>query len=211
MKGKEMDMKVRDVTVLALVATSMMMLVCGNGCGSSGAVKTGFLSDYSRLRGESENSLVYVDDLGLAKYSSFIVDPVKVHLYSGSQSTGNLTQEQITDLTSYMHSKLVEAVQAAGKKVVHQPGAGVARIRTALTDLKKTDAINIVPTASLAGLGVGGASAEMEVVDSTTKKQVAAAVETQKGSRIPLANLGDWTAAKAVMDDWAERVQLRLQ
>jgi hypothetical protein len=52
---------------------------------------------------------------------------------------------------------------------------------------------------------------EAEVVDSVTGQQIGAVVESGKGSRIPFANLGDWTAAKSVMDGWADRFQKRLE
>jgi hypothetical protein len=186
-------------------------LVLFNGCGGGTQVKTGFLSDYSKLQKESDSSLRYVNEKAVAGYSGFMVDPVKVVLQSAAKSEGKLTEQQKTDLTNYLHSKIVEAVQGAGKKVVYQPAAGVARVRVALTDIEKTSAVNMVPQASLLGAGIGGASMEAEVVDSVTGQQIGAVVESGKGSRIPFANLGDWTAAKSVMDDWADRFQKRLE
>jgi hypothetical protein len=147
----------------------------------------------------------------VASYSGFIVDPVPVRFYKGAKSEGKLTDEQITDLTNYMHTKIVEAVQSAGKKVAYQPAAGVARIRVALTDMEKSSAVSILPQASLLGAGIGGASMEAEVVDSMTGKQIGAVVESKQGSRMPFANLGDWTAAKNVIDSWAARFQKRLE
>ena len=103
-----------------------------------------------------------------------------------------------------------EAVQRAGKKVVHRPGQGVARARIALTDIDKSHAISILPQASLLGAGIGGASMEAEAVDSVTGKQVAAVVQSGQGSKIPFASLGDWTAAKQAFDGWAKEFQKRL-
>ncbi len=51
---------------------------------------------------------------------------------------------------------------------------------------------------------------EAEVVDSMTGEQIGAVVESKKGSRMPFANLGEWDAAKQVMDDWAKRFKKRL-
>lgn len=194
----------------SVMLTAMMCIVALSGCGGGEQVKTGFLSDYSKLQKESDSSLRYVNEKAVAGYSGFMVDPVKVVLQSGAKSEGQLTEQQKTDLTNYLHSKIVEAVQGAGKKVVYQPAAGVARVRVALTNIEKTSAVNMVPQASLLGAGIGGASMEAEVVDSVTGQQIGAVVESGKGSRIPFANLGDWTAAKSVMDGWAERFQKRL-
>lgn len=206
MKGAK---KMKGTSVLMVVAVGLMLIQCG--CGSEGAARTGFLTDYSRLRIESSTSLRYMNDRALAKYSSFIVDRVQVHFHSGSKSKGKLTQQQIGDLTSYMHANIVVAVKNSGNKVVYQPAPGVARIRVALTDIEKTNAVNILPQASLLGAGLGGVSMEAEIIDSMTGEQIGAVVESQKGSRIPFSNLGEWTTAKKIMDDWGKRLQQRLQ
>lgn len=198
----------KTTSVVMMLAIGIMVIQCG--CGSKDMARTGFLSDYSQLQKESDSSLRYVNERALTRYSSFIVDPVKVRFYSGAKSKGKLTQQQVTDLTNYMHTKIIEAVQGAGKKVTYQPAARVARIRVALTDIEKTNAINILPQASLLGVGIGGASMEAEVIDAMTGEQIGAVVESKQGSRIPFANLGDWTAAKNVMDSWADRFQKRL-
>lgn len=203
LKGKEMKKK-----NLFLVLAALILL---NGCGSKEMAQTGFLSDYSKLQKESDSSMRYVKEKAVAGYTGFIVDPVQVRYYSGAKSEGKLTDEQIGDLTNYTHSKIVEAIQNAGKKVVHQPAKGVARIRVALTDIERTGAINMLPQASLLGAGIGGASMEAEVVDSMTREQIGAVIESGKGGRIPFTNLGDWTAAKNVIDGWTERFQKRLE
>jgi len=194
--------------MLALIIVTALVLF--NGCGG-GQAKTGFLSDYSKLQKESDSSLRYINEKAVAGYSGFMIDPVKVVFSSGAKSKGKLTEQQMTDLTNYLHTKIVEAVQGAGKKIAYQPASGVARIRVALTDIEKTSAVNIVPQASLLGAGIGGASMEAEVVDSITGEQIGAVVDSGKGGRIPFTNLGDWTAAKKVMDGWADRFQKRLE
>ena len=191
-----------------IVFSILLTVLCG--CGSKEMAKTGFLSDYSKLQKDSDSSLRYVNENAVKRYSSFIVDPVKVRLYSGAKSKGKLTEQQITNLTSYMHSKIIEAVQGAGKKVAYRPAEGVARIRVALTDMGKSGAVSILPQASLLGAGIGGASMEAEIVDSMTGEQIGAVVESAKGSRMPFTNMGDWTAAKNVIDGWAKRFQNRL-
>ncbi|MCP4258175.1 MAG: DUF3313 domain-containing protein [Planctomycetes bacterium] len=204
-----MRKRMTKINMLMVVVIGLTMIQFG--CGPAKMTTTGFLSDYSRLKTESDMSMGFVDDAALARYSSFIVDPVVVHFHHRAKSKGKLSLQQLADLTNYMHSKFIEAVEDAGKEVVHQPAKGVARIRAALTDVEKTDMINIVPTASLTGLGLGGASIEIEIIDSETGKQIGAALETKKGSRVPFSNLGDWATAKSVMNDWAKRLQKRLQ
>ncbi len=182
-----------------------------SGCGEPKQVRTGFLSDYSKLEKESDSVLRYINNQKLGTYSAFMVDPVQVQFYSGAKGKGELTRQEIVDLTNYMHAAIVKAIEGAGKKIAYQPGPGTARLRLALTDLEKSDAISMLPQASLMGAGIGGAAAEAELIDSVTGEQIAASLQSKKGSQIPFSTLGDWTAAKQVMDNWAESIGKRLQ
>ena len=208
-----MKKRMKKTSVLMVVAIGLMLIQCG--CGAGEATKTGFLTDYSRLSKESKSSLRHINKQALAKYSNFIVDPVEVHFHKGAKAVehrtkGKLTKRQVTDLTNYLHARIVKAVEDSGNRVVYQPASGVARIRVALTDIDRSTAASLLPQAKLMGAGIGGASMEAEVVDSMTGEQIGAVVESKKGSKMPFANLGEWDAAKQVMDDWAKRFQKRL-
>jgi len=212
-KDKKMKKRINNTSVLMVVAVGLMLMQFG--CGSNAAVKTGFLTDYSRLRSESSTSLRHINKKALAGYSSFIVDPVEVHFHRGAKAVehrtkGKLTQRQVTDLRNYFHARIIKAVEDSGSKVVYRPAAGVARLRVALTDIDRSTAASLIPQAKLVGAGIGGASMEAEVVDSMTGEQIGAVVESKKGSKMPFANLGEWDAAKQVMNDWATRLQKRL-
>ena len=210
-----MEMNNRQLmTNVLLVAVVGVFAI--SGCGGVTQSRTGFLSDYSRLKSVSDESYRYVDERAVDRYSNFIVDEVKVHFFAGSsaikaKSEGKITDQDLNDLTNYFHSAIVKAISSSGHKVVYQPGPGVARIRVALTDIKETGALNVLPQASLLGAGIGGAAMEAEVIDSVSGKQISAVVESRKGSRVPFSNLGDWGTAKGVMDQWANRLKERLQ
>ncbi len=189
-------------------------MIFQSGCDSN-LTTTGFLSDYSHLQSESNPALWYVKKGDLAGYHSFIVDPVKVRFQRGAkaieeQIKGKLTQLEINQLANYMHTKVVEAIQNSGNNVVHHPGTGVARIRVAITDIEKSTIASLFPPARLAGIGLGGASMEAEIIDSITHQQIAVVIKAKKGSRIPFVNLRRWDAAKQVIDDWAKRFQKNL-
>ena len=208
-----MEKRMKETSMLMVVAVGLMLIQCG--CGPGSAVKTGFLTDYSHLRKESSSALRHINKEALARYSNFIVDPVEVHFHRGSKAVehrtkGKLTQRQVTDLTNYLHARIVVAVKDSGNRVVYRPAAGVARIRVAITDIDRSTAASLLPQAKLIGAGIGGASMEAEVVDSMTGEQIGAVVESKMGTRMPFANLGEWDAAKQVMDDWAKRFQKRL-
>jgi hypothetical protein len=188
-----MGKRMKKTSVLMVVTIGLVSMQFG--CSESAAVKTGFLTDYSRLQSESSTSLRRINTRALARYSNFIVDPVEVHFHMGSKAIdhrteGKLTQRQVTDLTNYLHARIIKAVENSGNKVVYRPAAGVARIRVALTDIDKSTAASLMPAAKLVGAGIGGASMEAEVVDSMTGEQLGAVVESKQGSKMPFANFG---------------------
>jgi hypothetical protein len=199
-------MKRTKLLTVVVIGLAVML----GGCAEK-ARETGFLSDYTKLQKESGSSLRYVNEAAVPKYSAYIIDPVKVVYLEDVKAKDKLTEKQEMDLTNYMYQKIVEAVHGAGKKVDNTPGLGVARVRVALTDADSTSFINILPQTSLLGVGIGGASMEAEVVDSVTGEQIGAVIDSGKGGRIPFTNLGTWTAAKKVMDEWADRFQKRLE
>ena len=209
-------METRRHKTILLMAMAIVVMLVQFGCGPGAVSKTGYLSDYSRLQAKSSSSLRYVNERALKQYSSFMVDTVGVYFHSGAKgikeaSKGELDQKKINKMTNYMHSVIVKAVKASGKRVVYRPGAGVARIRAALTDISKSNATTILPTTKLAGVGLGGATLEAEILDSKTGEQIAGLVEAQLGSRIPFSGLGKWDAAKQAMDEWGRRLERRLK
>ena len=192
--------------LLTVLAIALMVIQCG--CSAKLGRQTGFLSDYSKLDRQSDVSYRYIGP-NLGAYSQFIVDPVKIHFHASSKG-GKLSAEDITDLQNYMHTAIVSAISDR-YSIVYRPGPGVARLRLALTDLKKSKIVqNIWPGSKLAGTGLGGASLEAELVDSRDGTQIGAVVESQLGNRMSLEGLSTWGDAKSVMDDWAKRLRERL-
>jgi hypothetical protein len=200
---KEKTMKQRIIVLIVIAIT-----LTTAGCGGKHRKPTGFLSDYSKLKEESGHTMRYLDEAALAKYSRFIVDPIQTRI---DDPDGALTPDNVADLTSYMYDKMVKAVQKSGDQIAYRPAEGVARLRVAFTDIGKSHPISIVPWSSIAGLGVGGASVEAELVDSITGQQIAAVVQSKEGqSKVPFTTLGDWTAAKQTIDTWAKNLEKRL-
>ncbi len=192
--------------LLTVLAIALMVVQCG--CSAKLGRQTGFLSDYSKLDRQSEVSYRYIGS-NLGVYSQFIVDPVKAHFHTGSKAS-KLSAEDITDMQNYMHAAIVGAISDR-YSIVYRPGPGVARLRLAITDLKKSKVLqNIYPTSKLLGSGLGGASLEAELVDSRDGTQIGAVVESQLGNRLSLEGLSTWGDAKSVMDGWAKRFRERL-
>lgn len=200
-----MNRKNSAVRVLAAI----ILLVMVGGCASKPKY-TGFLSDYSKLEPASETSLRYIAPGNpLAKYNAFIIEPVVLRLYAERQ--GELAGDKdLPQLSLYFRGAIVEAL-ADRYQIVSAAGPGVARLRVAITDLKKsTPALNVLPQTKLTGLGLGGATMEAELLDSQSNQQIAAVVESQVGNRLSLSGLSAWGDAKEIMDEWAKRTRKRL-
>lgn len=196
--------------MIRLSVALFLAVVLVSGCASQKRAPTGFLSDYSKLTTKSDTSMLYINPHnGLGNYSKFIVDPVVVYFHSSGEEAGT-GRADLAKMRKHMRQAVVRAFSGR-YQIVKQPGAKVARWRIAVTDVKKSSAVlNIVPTSSLAGLGLGGASMEAELLDSLTGEQIGAVVESQKGDRLTLDGLSDWVDIKAVLDGWAQRLRKRL-
>lgn len=204
----------KKTNVLMVLAIGMMAVQCG--CSAQRAERTGFLSDYSKLKSYSDVSFRHIPSKAtLKRYTKFIIDPVAVHFHTGSKaikerSKGKITRQDLANMTKYMQAAIAKALSGR-YSVVNSPGPGVARVRVALTDLKRSKVLqNIYPGSKLLGTGLGGASLEAELVDSLAGQQIAAIAESQLGNRLSLEGLSEWGDAKAVMDDWAGRFRKRL-
>jgi hypothetical protein len=206
-----------------LIAIMACLLAGIYGCWDS-ASNTGYLSDYSKLKEVSgiesvEGSTFRYNNSSAVKgeYQGIILDPVIVKFQTDckaaqAESKGKLTKQDVNDLTNYLYSATIDAINDSGYKIVYRTGAGVARVRVAITDLRKTNILfAAVPTARITTrIGVGGAAIESEMVDSVSGKQIAACVESKPGSRIPFTGLSDWGGAKYAMDNWVSQFRKQL-
>ncbi len=208
---KSIGAKSRGMTAL-VVACSLMILT---GC-TSMPPKSGFLSDYSQLKLLHDDAPVwnFMDKSGVARsrdilrlwanrpdldkiagYDSVIVDPFVVRL--NRNSAGNwVSPEKLSKLTKAIEAAFVESISEC-YTVVERPGEGVARFRTALTDISPLYAYKSaedIAALTWANSRAGGGAFEMELVDSVTKKQVAAIVGKYRGGSFDTldSNIGRW-------------------
>jgi hypothetical protein len=195
------------LVAVAFIITAVMLGGCAQKVTKSQG--GGFLSTYANLEPVSNNMLRYIGpDVG--QYSKFIIDPITVKSYE-KETVKNVDPNDIKHLEEYLYTQIIKDKPADRYEIVSTPGPGVARIRIAITNLKKsTPALNILPQTKLVGVGLGQASMEMEAVDSQTGKQLAAAIISQTGSRFSLSGLAKWGDVEAVMNDWAKRFWKRV-
>jgi len=187
-----------------------------------GAEFAGFLSDYGKLKASPrfESTMVFVkqdDERNIHKYIAVIVDPVEIYVATNADPA-KMPDRGRTALAAYFQYAITRAVGDAFP-VVQEPGALVLRLRSALVGVDTGGQIEANPSlpgvaeALVRAVDIGKVCVEMEMVDSMTGEQIAAAVDRK--------NLGDgavigsvtfsreekYAAAKEALDGWASRLR----
>lgn len=190
-------------SVLSTVVLAAALCFLG-GCAApvSEPEQTGFLSDYSNLELVKEGNIIYVGDR-LDQYESFIIDPIAI-LFRQDPEDQEFTDEDLEELKAYFHAELTEQLtRNDGFALVTEPGPGVARMRIGITEVEETiGVLNLSIYTKVTGLGLGGASAEGELIDSVSGEQIAAMVRWGTGSRFLQAGLTKMGDAKIAINKW---------
>ncbi len=180
------------------------MVLAGGCAGVEQAEYTGFLSDYSNLQELEEGHLFYSAGKS-GNYDKFIIDQV-VLLFEPNEVDPHFSDDELLELQEHFRKAVVEEfTRDNGYEIVARPGPRTARIRMGITDVKRTiGALNVTIYTKVTGAGIGGASAEGEMVDSITGEQLAAAVRWGGGSRVLRAGFTEMGDAKLAIDKWAK-------
>lgn len=218
---------IRMVFVLAMLSVFGLFIGAG-GCATRQTGKaqpSGFLGDYSQLApgGEGEAQLRYVNpNADWKQYHSVLIDTPMV--YTDSETT-NLTKADQKRLTDKLHDAL-EAALETNFEIVDEPGPGVLRVRTAITEAQGSKlllnaATGLVPQLRMPTMIVGMAtnttvfvgkcSVEAEIVDSATGRRLAAAVDQRAGTKDPSNMLDKWADLESAFKEWAEMMRARLE
>jgi hypothetical protein len=192
-------------TIFALFLTGLFALTMF-GCATP-AAKTGFLLDYSKLEPhpDIDGRFRYINsDIDASKYNKFIVDPVAVNLSEKGREK-NIDPMDMAKIAKHFRKKIEEEL-GKSYQIVRSSGPDVMRVRTSISEVSKTKPyLNVHPGTKMTGAGLGGAGAEMELVDSQTGQRIAAAIDNQKGSRLDIVGGLKWYGnAEAVMANWAK-------
>jgi len=188
------------VTVTVLMAVSACVPI-------TAPERTGFLSTYENLDVVGTDRLFYPGSK-VGEYTKFIIDPT-VLLFTPDTDDPRFTAEELADLLEYFDNAIIEQLSedhhnGPGYEIVEEPGDRVARIRIGINDVEETiGELNVLIYTKITGAGLGGASAEGEMVDSLSGEQVAAAVRWGSGSRILRAGFTHTGDAKIAIHHWA--------
>ena len=157
-----------------------------------------------------------------ASYNKIIVDPVQIWK---DAETEDVSRADLQRLANDFWSKIREAVQK-DYEIVHQPGPGVMRVSTAITEAEASDPAmdtitSIIPqTRLLTGAKgmmtdgqpgfVGAASVEAKITDAQTGVLLAAGVDRRAGTKNPVGSTNEWNDVEEAYQYWADRFRYRL-
>jgi hypothetical protein len=199
-------------TVLRLVRNGLVvaMSLQALACSHQNFTRSGFLTDYDELEKTRDNGKMktYVrNDADWSGYGKVIVEPVAYR--PASKKEGRLSSEDERKITSSLHERLVKTLTKNQFTIVSEPQNGVLRIRSAITGIDTSNPfINVVSTlAVFLPVDNGGASAEIEVLDSLTNQRLAAFLLYDNGR--PWQLLGYFSKfghAEAAFNKWAGNV-----
>jgi hypothetical protein len=220
-------LKTRDYT---LICPAIVLVAALAGCSQKpeasglkklapGAANAGFLSKYDSLQPnpEFENTLSYVkqdDAKNVHKYFAVIIDPIEVYV-STNADVSKMPDRGRTALAAYFQHAITRAVSDAFP-IVQEPGPLVLRLRTALVGVdvgNETAAGKAGEDALERAVDIGKVVVEMEMVDSVTGEQIAAAIDRQTlgaGAVVGSENFSrdeKFAAAKDAFDGWALRLR----
>jgi len=187
---------------------------------------SGFLGDYSRLQpgGPGHALLVYrASDANFARYDKVLLDPVTVWRPPGASD--GVSRADLQRLADLFYGMLLSRLRTY-YVMVQQPGPQTLRIRAALTEATSSSTSmdimsQIGPVTGAASRGkematgtpawVGAASAEIQLLDAETGKELLAAADRRVGEKTLTGSSDPWSDVTDTLAVWADAVIGRLQ
>lgn len=179
---------------------------------------SGFLSDYAKLKPnpEFENTVSYVTAdpaKNIHRYVAVIIDPVTVYIATNADPK-NIPDRGRAALAEYFQVAITKAVNDAFP-VVKETGPLVLRLRSAIIgiDAGPAGSTDKAEGALEQPINIAKVAVEMELVDSETGEQIAAAVDRQnlgEGAMVGSVNFTReerFRAAVDAFDGWAARLR----
>ena len=217
----------RYFKTLIILLLLFFLLSCATSQPVKDVTPSGFLGDYSQLKpgGSDEAALIYRNpNANLGSYDKFMIDDVAIW-YSEEESLRNIPEDELKHLALFLKVRIIEALKNEGLTRVKEPGPGLMRIRSAITDAKQSkpllDAVTtVIPQARIISAAkrltfgthsfVGRAGIEGEVLDSQTEERLGAMVDRRAGGKTLEGSLNSWDDVEQSFKFWAERFAYRL-
>jgi hypothetical protein len=216
---KKQEAVMKKAVQFAVVVVIGLAFMTLTGC--AGTPKSGFLGDYYSDLGPGPKEGVekrwIKPGVDFSKYNKLMID-TPVFYYADDSEDKGIDLAATQELTDAFNQELINALKDK-YPMVTEPGPDVARLRIALTNVKKSKPVistvsSIVPVGIAVSFikkgttgswsGSGATSAEFMALDSTTNDVIAVAADTQTAGYFDrFSKLG---SAKDAFKFWAERI-----
>lgn len=210
----------KRTTMAALVLVMGLVFLASTGY-SAEPKYSGFLGDYYKnlQPGPKDGAKMrwLKPGVDFAKYNKLMVESVVFYLADDSEDKG-INAEEIKELTDAFNQEIVNALKDK-YPLVAEPGPDVARLKIAITGVKKSKpGVSVITSIVPVGIGIslvkkgvtgsytgsGGTHTELMAFDSLSGDVIIAAVdERSAGYTERFTSLG---AAKDAFKFWAERI-----
>lgn len=193
-------------------ALFFMGLIGIQGCATA-PVQTDYFGSNIELKPDpKDSSLLWWEnpDFNWHNYNKVMLDPIRIRI-DAAIIDGKFNPEEIESLKRDFKNAVVEKL--VPESVVTTPGSDVLRIRAAITDIDTSNPVlNLVTTAvAFVPMDMGGASIEVEFLDSVSGERLAAMADRKTGTPIQLiSGFKRFGHTREVFDQWAEELKLAL-
>jgi Protein of unknown function (DUF3313) len=206
-------MRSAPTTLRAVTVAAAALLV--SGCVTTPPPPlSGFLGDYTGLaRDPTDRSLLWWEREGFdwSRYRGVILDPVNIYYYAEGESR-DVKPDELEALRDSFREAVV-AELGTRYAVSNAPSPDVLRVRCAITGVVPVrPALNAFTSAlAFVPFDVGGASIEVEFLDSVTGERLAAGVDQKRGKRIDgTTSFKRLAQAEQAFRDWAKDLRAAL-
>ncbi len=205
----------------ALVIAALFSTVgCASTRQSNSYEPSGFLKHYSQLKPDEVGGHSWANPtFDLANFDAIHV-PI-VELWLSEENEDQLTPENAARLSSLFRTTLIQKMKQRGWDSVDEPGARIATIRIALTEVNgassfgnvltslpyvTTNALQLLAITSDVHVFVGEASTEVQVLNGGSGEILAEGVDRRVGAH-SMSNIGStWGDIEDAIGVWTDRI-----
>lgn len=210
-----------NMSLASILCAAALLSACASKPPES---QTGFLGDYSQLKPapDREGVMLYVDQgADLRPYTKLMFDPVQV-LVTAAPDQAQLAPDVLQRIGGQFQDSLRREL-GPGYQVVSAPGPDVLRVRSAITNIQPAKppagAIDYLPIKAIYNVGREAAGAgprvvemqaEVEVLDPSGRRVVAATATRKGDEHLPQGEQITWESLQPITDYWARNFRTRL-
>lgn len=206
-------MKSAGKIVFALIVCFALMTA--TGLAKQKMKYSGFLKSYPTFEKGPKGGADFVyfkEGVDYKQYNRVMIDPVVFFISDDAKYRG-IQPDELNKLSNAFHKAMSDALGDA-YPLSKKPDKDVLRLRLAITDVLPSEPKATITTPMQVGmsyLNMGKASMEAELLDSTSNKRVAAAIDTKAGDMYAVTEgMSKWEDVEKAFQFWAKRLRIFL-